>query len=245
MFDLWIPPKPAIIRPAEPKLVKASFLPGWFPSVAAVSSRLTTITQVLSSTSLTSTIDVPVGVVSGDLIVLLDVPLNSASPAPSLVTPSGFTNSGINFIDSLNVRRMALSFKIASGSEGGTTLTGMNGSTANNKSLLVFRGNIPFVTATVLDVGTQATDGNPTAQTVTSGSGTVPLIVFGCYRSQGDIDPRTFTQGGSPAKDGEINPNTFGYLAWKIFNQSPSDIVVDMDDEGNQNMLASCYFEMS
>ncbi len=28
---IWMPPKPAIIRPADKKLVKASFLPGWFP----------------------------------------------------------------------------------------------------------------------------------------------------------------------------------------------------------------------
>src|SRR5882672_2885076 len=38
MIDLWLPPKPAIIRQAEPELIKANFLPGWFPAGAAVAT---------------------------------------------------------------------------------------------------------------------------------------------------------------------------------------------------------------
>jgi hypothetical protein len=33
-MDIWLPPKPAIIRPA-PEVKKANFLPGWFPGAVA------------------------------------------------------------------------------------------------------------------------------------------------------------------------------------------------------------------
>jgi hypothetical protein len=34
-MDLWLPPKPAIIRPAPADLRRANFLPGWFPGAVA------------------------------------------------------------------------------------------------------------------------------------------------------------------------------------------------------------------
>jgi hypothetical protein len=119
--------------------------------------------------------------------------------------------------------------------------------------MLVFRGNTPANSITVLDVGSEITTGNPAAQTVTAASGVPPFVVIGAYGCgpSGLVNPRTFTVGGSPAKDGELNAfadgaytDTDAWLAWKIYNASPADVVVDMDDEST-NALISAYFQMA
>ncbi|HWE21758.1 MAG TPA: hypothetical protein VG758_32045 [Hyphomicrobiaceae bacterium] len=51
----------------------------------------------------------------------------------------------------------------------------------------------------------------------------------------------------TPAKDGEINVvlgALNAYLAYKIYNSSPVNVTVDMDDEGT-NELYSCYVSCS
>jgi hypothetical protein len=121
----------------------------------------------------------------------------------------------------------------------------MNGLT-NRKVLLVFRPNVPATAYTPQDAAGEVNDGNPSAQTVNASGGLAPLVVFGAYSERGSgggVNPRTFTVGGSAAKDGEVNSTSFCYLAWKIYNSSPADVVVDMDDEGAGNGLQSFYIE--
>jgi hypothetical protein len=119
----------------------------------------------------------------------------------------------------------------------------MSGNQDVRKVLVVFRGNVPIAVATPNTWGHEITANNPVAQSVTASGGTPPLVVFGGYRSNSAaVDPRTFTVGGSPAKDGEVaSTSNLSYLAWKIYNSSPADVSVDMDDEGGTNMLQSGY----
>ena len=49
----------------------------------------------------------------------------------------------------------------------------------------------------------------------------------------------------SPAKDGEVANGTTPYLAYKVYNSSPANVSVDMDDEGDGNTLQSCYIEVA
>ena len=55
----------------------------------------------------------------------------------------------------------------------------------------------------------------------------------------------------SPAKDGEIQSDEGGieffdnWLAYKIYNSSPADASVDMDDESSENYLSSFFIECS
>jgi hypothetical protein len=230
-------------------------LPGWDSAFLTGKTPLTSITQVLSATSNNSaTITAPSGIQAGDLIVMLDAASADSSP-PTAVVPTGFT-SIFNVTDAANYRIIA-SYKKADGTEGGASITGMVGSGFTNtsaKSILVFRGNAPATTITVGDIGSQLTTGNPTAQTITASSGVAPLIVFGFYvafLAGSLVNPRTFTVSGSAAKDGEIQSLRDGSLndadtwqAWKIYNTSPADVVVDMDDEGD-NFLGSCYIQMA
>jgi hypothetical protein len=205
-------------------------------------STLSTITAALSATSTASTITFPGGIIAGDLIVLLDVASTAGSP-PSAVTPSGFTQIGSSITGTST--RQTLWLKLAAGTETGN-LTGMNGTT-NRKAMYVFRGNVAATAVNSGSVGGQMTAGNPTAQNVTASSGTPPLVVIGAYSvfgSSATVNPRTM----SPAKDGEIEAGGAGadaWLAYKIYNSSPSDVSVDMDDEFSDNGLQSCYITMA
>jgi len=162
----------------------------------------------------------PGDILAGDLIVIVT---DTSGP------PSGYTQ--INTDGSAQ----EMSAKIADGTEGGTNPSGF-------LLGLVFRGDVPIKTFAAASPNAQITSGNPTAQNVTASSGTPPLVVIGSYWSSGAVNPRTM----SPAKDGEVGfISDLGWLAYKIYNSSPSDVSVDMDDEGNNNSLMSLYISVS
>lgn len=148
--------------------------------------------------------------------------------------PSGFTvvasdslvGDGITFL-------AALSWKLATGSEASSTLTGMAGKLETRKVLLVFSGGFSSLTPSTFN--TQATGDNPSPQIVAAGGQPVPLVALGLYYANSSVAPRTM----SPEKDGEVNSGNL-WLAYKIFNADPEDVTVDMDDEGG-NILASGY----
>lgn len=194
-----------------------------------------------SATSTASTIVAPASIVPGDLIVLFDSAVSTGTP--STVTPTGFTNINTVTVGTATIRKSICSYKIAVGDEGGATITGMNGNQQNGKMIYVFRGNVAITSVVVGDVGSQGTDGDPVAQTITSASGIPPLVVFGAYAGGTAVSPRTFTVGGSSAKDGEITSSTSAYLAYKIYDSAPSDVVVDMEDETVNNTLQSFYLQ--
>lgn len=176
-------------------------------------------------------------VLAGDLLVFLERAFVSGS-TPTTAVPSGF--AAISNVSGSNTR-VILSYKIADGSESGSAIEGMSVpvSGALWRAMLTFRGDNPITAVIVADPDGVATTGNPSAQVVTSGSGAPPLVVFGGYVTSGTVNPRTFT----PAKDGEVMAAGDSlWLAYKIYNSAPSNVSVDMDDEGN-NFLVSCYIE--
>lgn len=214
-------------------------------ALAAAGGALTTLSEQASATSTAATITGPASIAAGDLLVLWDA-ANGSFGEPTSVVPTGFT-SIIDFSTVGTDLRCIASYKIADGSEASATITGMDGAAADHKMLYVFRGNVAISSVSANDTASEINIGNPLAQTVNASGGTPPLIIFGGYLSLGStIDPRTFTVGGSPSKDGEISTGTDAYLAYKIYNASPADTVVDMDDEGSTyNALASFYLACS
>lgn len=242
-MDLWMPPKPAIIRPSDighnrgPRLEKAT-TPFCFFSPAA--GGIESFTRVGQSSGTGATISIPGGVAAGDLIVYAFYGLNAEGfGPPSYSTPSGFTTI-INDTDS-SVQRRGLAVKKATGSESGS-IGGINGNgTINYKLCVLLRPNALLASlGTVQSVASQFTPSAPTNQIVTSGSGTPPLMVFGVYGTiVGTVDPR----GMSPAKDDEYGVSNALYLAWKFYGTSPANVTVSMEDEGANNM-ASCYLPL-
>lgn len=200
-----------------------------------------------STADSSSTFDVPASVLAGDLIVVLDLSTHNSGSAPTTVVPTDFT-SIVNTLAPDGDQRQILSYKLAVGTEGGTTLTGMedDGVTVRAcKCLYVFRRSPVAGSLTVAGVVSTSVNTNPAAQNITASSGVVPLVViggYGCFNSP--ISPRTFT----PAKDGEIfgmiGSDDTMYLAYKIYNSSPANVSIDMDDEGSGNTLQGCYIQM-
>jgi hypothetical protein len=212
------------------------FQPGFYGKAPLVTSLAF---QTSATNENTGSITGPASIQAGDLLVLLDYAAVTPSP-PAATVPSGFTQITTA---TGGLSRVVLSMKKATGAEASASLTGMIGNIGDAKLLYVFRGNVPITVIQALSVGQQSTDLNPTAQVVTASGGTPPLVVIGAYSSSGTVSPRTFT----PAKDGEINTTNTGdqWLAYKIYNASPADVTIDMDDEGSENCLMSCYIRVS
>ena len=206
---------------------------------------MSSITQQGSATALSgATITAPATIIAGDIHILSQYSTDNAfSGNPVDVTPPGWTTVA-NAGASGDEGRIMLSWKIADGSEASAIITGMNAPNANLKAIYVFRGDAPATTVQVKDVNAQVSfSGNPAAQVKNVAAETAPLVVIGAYGTDPSastaLNPRSFTPG---PKDGEVNPSTFHYLAYKIFNSSPVDQTIDMDDEGFVNALASFYF---
>jgi hypothetical protein len=200
-----------------------------------------TVAFQASATSNAATITGPASIVAGDIIVLLDRAGNTGS-VPGLVTPTGFTS--INNVTDGSFYRQNLSYKVATGTEAGASITGMSygGAGYTWKAMAVFRASGEVESVSVVDAAGESSGGNPTAQSVSAGSGITPLVVIGAYSTHyATVDPRTF----STTKDGEISPDVSLYLAYKIYNSSPADSSIDMDDEGTNNALQSCYIQVN
>ena len=194
-----------------------------------------------SSLSTGETITAPSDIVSGDLIFMLDEAL-AGKVSPSEVIPTGFTAiSSIGGSPSPSNSRQIISYKIADGSEASASITGMLGS-SQNKIIAVFEGDSAIGSVAIQDISEEVTTGNPSSQAITSGGGTPALIVVGCYGSNGAVSPRTWTGGTATEINSADNETWFDY---EIFNTSPSNITIDMDDEGSVNFLQGFYAECS
>ncbi len=174
----------------------------------------------------------PASMVAGDLLILAQYSQTSGG----YTTPSGFTS--IIRVD--NAAGAApdpyceFSYKIATGAETGT-LAGMTG---GYSVLQRFRGSRAITGATVGFSSAQATDANPSAIVITSGSGIPPLVVVGMEAGVGAFS--TF----SPAADGAGNNNGF-QCAYKVYNSLPADVTIDMNDGGNDNVLMGIYLALT
>gem|GEM_PF-4140483 len=104
--------------------------------------------------------------------------------------------------------------------------------------LAAFRPDVPIGGLVIQSTQhVEPTSGDPGDITVTP-TGT-PGVVFACYQSSAAVDPRGF----SPAKDAEqtaVGANNI-YMAWKVYNSSPSAVTISMDDEGTLNSLFGGY----
>lgn len=213
-----------------------------FIATAAIGGKLTRISYLTHVGNFNSaTITVPGTARTGDFLLLVDISSNSSGGAvPTNVVPSGWTQ--ISTVGAGAVRGTS-SWKLATSSDPGATVTGMD-ALFDAKLLVVFRPNIPATSASTADPAIELTGGDPTAQTITSGSGTVPLVSIGVYwASAEEPQGRSF----SPAADGEINNGSILYLRYKSYNfgTTPSDITVDMSDSQFSSLLHSFYFQMS
>lgn len=197
------------------------------------------ITKVAEATSSLSTIVVPSSVGVGQLIVLFQRAVNT-SGTPATVTPSGFTSANVA---TLTTNKIQLSYKLSDGSEGGTTLSGMNGTSTNRKILLVFGyANCKrFNSVTLNQAEGQITDGTPTNQVKTFSGVISPSIVVLGARGDGVQIAQM-----SPLEDGELTEGGITTLMkYKIYQGNPQTTTLSLADGGTFNSLQSCYFTVT
>jgi hypothetical protein len=131
----------------------------------------------------------------------------------------------------------------------GTTpsYTADNSATATSNMILVFRPNTTSSNITVNSLNNYADTGTlttPASQTITSGSGTSPLVALALYEQcgGGSITTRSF----SPAEDDEVTSGTSRFIKYKIYNSAPSNITVGMtSSSGTARGLASFYLQFN
>lgn len=201
-----------------------------FP-ITLYSAGITTIAQQTSALSTASTIVVPATVIAGDILVLFDRPISSATPVN--VTPTGWSVG--NNVARTNFR-MNLSYKLATALDAGATVTGMNGDISNAKAMYVFRPDAAALVLTLGDPQGGASAG-AVSVTTTASAGTAPLVVIGSWSQNASVAARTM----SPAKDGEIDAVNSAWLAYKIYNTAPADVTVSVAGTTAANSAQALY----
>lgn len=194
---------------------------------------LTTLAMVASASSVSGSITWPGGLQAGDVAFICDW-LRQSSGTPTEVVASDFTKIFADGNTGTNSQHMVLEYKILTGAESGS-LTVQDGTSADGKVMLIFRGNVPIAAVSPsTPTSSGVTASNPAAQNILASGGTAPLVVLGCFGASSAIDPRTW----SPSPDGEVgSSNNQCWVGYKIYNSSPADHSIDMDDEGSQIMM--------
>lgn len=177
-------------------------------------------------------------ITAGDLAIYIDVALDGSSM--TAVTPSGFTNF-LSAAANDDERRLMVSAKKASGSEG--SITGMNSGVTQytRKMGLVFRPDIEFTTITSSTPTSEITNGNPSSQIIDPSGESDPVVLIGianAYNGSGAFST------ASPAFDAQIVSSSQLRAGYKIYNSSPASHTIDMNDIVI-NALAGIYFKVS
>ncbi len=194
-----------------------------------------TVEFVTSATSNLSTITIPATAAIGDFAYLVDYGIHG-DVDPTSVTPTGWTN--VADTDGASCRCMH-SYKVLAAGEPGATITGIN-TTTDNKILLVFRPSFVIGTVTPSTYNGEGTTGNPAGQTVTAVGQTAPLIVFGSAGSDG----AGWFSSTAPNFAGEVTNDEL-ILGYTIYNTTPANHTVNMNDLGARNILQSGYVKLS
>lgn len=199
---------------------------------------LSSISYVGTAESGSSSITIPVAAQEGDIAVLYEYASGGAGSLPSLVTPSGWVN---RTNDVIGTQRAAVFTKALVGGDPGASIAGTSGSDDNKKMMVVFRPNGPITLATYSTFTSEFTNLNPSAQVISAAGQSAPLIVLG---GCGVIGSPVFGTL-SPAFDAQIVPSHDRLrIGYKLYDSSPADHSIDMNDLGSSNSLWGGYITL-
>lgn len=235
-----------------------NFMPGWEPGlIIAAGQQGTTVSFFNSSVSNASTITIPNGVQAGDLIIIAHSGSDDDGTPPANVTPSGFTQA-VTASDNQASKfswRHSVHYKLAIGTEGGTSVNVIQGNDSYNNPdqqsvCMVFRRS-PAASAITLQAAESDVDGSNEAnvKSIPSSAGAVPIVVIGTIHGNvdsSDLDAADISL--SPTQDGRIPSgadasDNLTIAVYKIYNSAPADVT--LVESANYYALASMYFELS
>jgi hypothetical protein len=147
----------------------------------------------------------PLGIQAGDLIIFSDLRAANANGNTSRI-PTGFTSliqrnqSFFGSNDNITTRAN-VSYKIADGSEGGSTLLGQN---SGNKLCIVLRGNFPITSVTASGwTGAGGSSNGTSTLDIDGAEGEAPLLIVSAgYDSLGN-----FSHNATPSPSEEFTPD--------------------------------------
>jgi len=210
-------------------------VPAWtipWPSVAAAPVLGYASVQQTQTTNIT----LQAGIVQGQILILFDYASGSGDPSP--VTPSGWTMvvnmGGAN-------RRLTMLYKVADGTESGTTLILMSGGVEVEKKCLVISTGKLSPTVSASTPVEQVTDGDPASQLIAASGAAQSAILLACACSTGVSTPvispsSTFT---------ELYTSRDWIRMYYLLQSSPADVTVDVNDCGLDNKFGSFYLSVS
>lgn len=186
------------------------------------------------STDNTSTLTAPSDIEAGDILIFTDFVPNYTSGT----VPSGFTNIILTEVVGVDHRT---SYKIADGTEGGTTITGMTGSDFAC-ALLVFRPSfstsVSFVTW-----NSQGAEGDTSSQTVTPPTDKPVLVLF----IAGSRNGVPILASESPLFDSTISVGTSSeslLIGYSVYINGASSHTADVTSAGTRNTFHSGYLQL-
>lgn len=195
-----------------------------------------------TSTS-TAAFPLPVGTQVGDIAVFLDGGGDSfTSTPPALVVPTGFTQIFTNtVVGGFAALRATASYKILNASDISTgTISGMSPGTVR-KQLRIIRPSATVSSVIVSTPVTEATGGDPVAQTISMNGLTTPVIGFAWGATTGGTATITSTPAGVMTVTNNTGLQTISDI---IYNSSPINIIVDMNDPGT-NIFTSWWMSFT
>lgn len=223
-----------------------NFLPGWFPGAAGAAGagggEITLELFDYGESLNQAYVDLPSGIQAGDLILFADI---ADFQFLDLSVDVGYTLLGSTGADGDWGGQIA--FKVAAGNE--VDIFGSNGLPLGNgrKIGAILRPSVPISSASAHSGTGQITNSNPSAQNISSGGGTPPLVVAALFGviSGSSVSGMSF----NPSPDGIITTSLAGansqlILAWKFYPSAPANVSVDMNDSGSGNCLVSGYIQL-
>jgi hypothetical protein len=220
-----------------------------WPKIPSTLTFRTSTTGFGTNTALTLTH--PVGVIAGDLCILLHYAYAGTDIA-IINRPSGFTvlhNRAFNYTGTTWLSYV-MSYEVLPDTTdvtlplGYNTSTGLAGNPGNQSYVaLYFYLNKTIESVKLLQASYNPNTGDPVARSITASTFTnVPLLVLGSLALSQAGSP-AFNVSTSPAFDGTIThtgaSNVEMAVGYKIYNTNPaSDHTIDMDDIANQQLTS-------
>lgn len=179
---------------------------------------------------------IPTDYCSVDEIVVVMHAAYDSFNTPSSLIPSGWSSCGSSFATSATLGgRMTCAGRRVKSSD--TSTVNFSGS-GNSKDFIVGLRFTPPPSAVIEQINSQVSTGNPTSQTKSVSTETDPLVVLGAYTIMRNSSTNLMlTDTFSPSADGDIDVAVSGStirsrLAYKIYNSSPANVTIDLDDDG-------------
>ena len=199
-----------------------------------------TLTLVDSGVASSTTIALPTGWAEGDLAILYEYAIDDGTVTLGS-DPAGWTL--ISKEDTLSGAKGRMFYRVLQSGDSSPN----TGTTADevNTGIIAYRPSRPIVAVTPSTWNKQGTMGNPSPQTVSASAGVVPIVVAALA---GGLSNSFGFSTASPAFDIDNtndSGNAYFHSAAKLYNSSPSDHTIDMNDQGSRNVLMSGYLAIT